>query len=79
MLKIWRFAFQRVPNEEIARGPASAGSGPLLAAVGLILALGLAAGPVYDYCLSAATALLDGSVYNDALLAAANDPASALR
>ncbi len=71
MLKIWRFAFQPTPGEKIVSKTTLARSTPLLTMVVLILALGLNAGHVYDYCLSAATALIDGSAYNEAVLVTA--------
>jgi multicomponent Na+:H+ antiporter subunit D len=76
MLKIWRFAFQRTPNDAPDEARNRAGAGPLLAMVALILALGVAAGPVQDYATASASSLLDASAYNDAVLSAEGRPAS---
>jgi multicomponent Na+:H+ antiporter subunit D len=74
MLKIWRFAFQRAPNDAPEAAPSRSGAGPLLAMVALILALGAAAGPVHDYATASATSLLDPFAYNDAVLSAEGRP-----
>jgi multicomponent Na+:H+ antiporter subunit D len=75
MLKIWRFAFQT------RAGPSSsaprAGLGEpwgLLAAAGMVLAMSLAAGPVYRYAEEAAAELVDPSVYIDAVRVVAGHP-----
>jgi multicomponent Na+:H+ antiporter subunit D len=75
MLKIWRFAFQRTPGDAAPKPGTARGSGPLLAMLLLILALGFAAGGVQDYAADAAAALLDGSAYDHALLSAGGRPA----
>ncbi len=76
MLKIWSFAFQRTPESaQETPGPRS-GSGPLFAMLFLILGLGFAAGPVYEYSSAAADALLESSGYNEAVLSASGSPAA---
>ncbi|MDJ0864678.1 MAG: proton-conducting transporter membrane subunit [Myxococcota bacterium] len=75
MLKIWRFAFQRTPGGAPEPAPAAgSGSGALVAMLGLILALGFAAGPVQDYSAATALALLDGSAYAEAMSGAPGLP-----
>jgi len=79
MLKIWRLAFQQLPNSSLtplaapSRPPRSRPM-PLVVASILILALGFAAGPVYRYSAVAANELLDGSAYRDAILLADGRP-----
>jgi multicomponent Na+:H+ antiporter subunit D len=75
MLKIWSFAFQRTPGD--AQDPTGSRSGavPLFAMIFLILGLGFAAGPVQEYSSAAADALLESSVYDDAVLSDSVDPA----
>ncbi len=68
MLKIWRFAFQHTPVETPVVSRPRSGSGPLLCMLVLILALGFAAGPVQQYTMATAEALLDGSDYREAVL-----------
>ena len=78
MLKIWRFAFQTRPGSGPLASGFGRGGGALDAMVALIVVLGLAAGPVQESCARAAEALMDGSVYRDAVLQAGLDaPASA--
>ena len=74
MLKIWRFAFQRTPSDAPEQRRSRSGAGPLLAILVLILAVGIAAGPLLDYTTAASVALLDGSAYNDAVLSADGHP-----
>ncbi|TDI45116.1 MAG: hypothetical protein E2P02_08045 [Acidobacteria bacterium] len=63
MLKIWRFAFQRRPVEEEAGSTPAPTSYPAaaLVTVALIVALSLAAGPIFRYSFAAAEQLLDVS------------------
>ena len=63
MLKIWRFAFQRRPVEEEAGSTPAPTSYPAaaLVMVALIVALSLAAGPIFRYSFAAAEQLLDVS------------------
>lgn len=75
MLKIWSFAFQRTPRDGQNPPGSRSGAGPLLAMILLILGLGIAAGPVYEYTTAAADALLESSSYDDALLSASTFPA----
>lgn len=70
MLKIWRFAFQRKPSEALPAPAPRLRGGALGLMVALILALGFAAEPVYDFTLRTARANLDGTQYNKAVLEA---------
>jgi len=67
MLKIWSFAFQRLPGEDSVGAGSRSGGLPLLAMIFLILGLGFAAGPVQEYSSAAAGALLDSSGYDEAV------------
>jgi multicomponent Na+:H+ antiporter subunit D len=77
MLKIWRLAFQQLPGPPLlaTEQRPRASPLPLVAALLLILALGLGAGPVYRYSAVAASELLDGNAYRDAILLADGRPA----
>jgi multicomponent Na+:H+ antiporter subunit D len=75
MLKIWSFAFQRTPGCAPGAPGSRSGAGPLFAMLFLILGLGFAAGPVYEYSSAAADALLESSGYDEAVLSASALPA----
>jgi formate hydrogenlyase subunit 3/multisubunit Na+/H+ antiporter MnhD subunit len=74
MLKIWRFAFQRVPGGAPDEPARWTGSGSLVAMLALILGLGFAAGPAQQHCLSTAQALLGTSAYAEAMSSAPGRP-----
>ena len=70
MLKIWRFAFQQQPAETPSSPSPRLRLGPIGVMVALILALGFAAQPVYDFTLASARENLDGVKYRTAVLEA---------
>jgi len=74
MLKIWSFAFQHTPGEVLDPPSSRSGMRPLFAMLFLILTLGFAAGPVQEYSIAAADALLEPSGYNEAVLSVAGRP-----
>lgn len=76
MLKIWQCAFQVAPagggaraqSRIVSSGEPRATPAPLLLAASLILAFGLAAGPVFDRALDAAEGVLDPTRYARSVL-----------